>query len=219
MTAPIQEPNLYRHASGLQWGQNQLFRRPPPANANIIPMLRAISDSAWAITPITVPDNSEVPLDFKYWQISDTSVFDETGFSPGGDLRIFRGLVRGLYHVKAVVHLDFGSAVPFVDLTITLFVEQVGGGSAGSMWSFNEQYVHGRGVDHGEAAYIFDELVSVPPFDPDGTAIDPSDPPTGWDGNLEIEIDTSDSSSVDMDYARLEVFYLGPIDWEATTQS
>jgi hypothetical protein len=30
MTAPIQEPNLYRHTSGLQWQSNQLFRRPSP---------------------------------------------------------------------------------------------------------------------------------------------------------------------------------------------
>lgn len=33
MTAPVQEPNLYRHTSGLQWGQNQLFRRPAPVGS------------------------------------------------------------------------------------------------------------------------------------------------------------------------------------------
>lgn len=218
MSRPVYEPSLQRTDAEIAYGSRQLFRRPGQGTGPI-PMLRAISDSAWSVTPITIPDNTEVPVDFKYWQISDTAIFDETGFSPGGDLRIWRGLIPGMYQVKVAVHLDFASGVPFVDLTITLYVEQVGGGSGGSMWSFNDQVVEGRGVGHGEASYTFNNIVSVPPFDPDGTAIDPSDPPTGWDGNLEVEIDTTDGSSVDMDYARLEVFYMGPIDFEAVTLS
>jgi hypothetical protein len=80
MTAPIQEPNLYRHASGLQWGQNQLFRRPAPVGLGFPLTFRA------AIQSIADPeaDRTHYPsgdggdnVYFDTWDTTfDTDVYD-----------------------------------------------------------------------------------------------------------------------------------------------
>lgn len=75
MTAPIQEPNIYRHASGLQFGQNQLFRRPAPVTEGAeYPYVFRKHDSTITIGPGS--------LDYIQWDDDD---FSQAGgyFTPG----------------------------------------------------------------------------------------------------------------------------------------
>jgi hypothetical protein len=80
MTAPIQEPNLYRHASGLQWGQNQLFRRPAP-RSDYLPItfraaLQEIADPE-ADRPHYTSGGGQDLVSFDTWDTTfNTDVYD-----------------------------------------------------------------------------------------------------------------------------------------------
>lgn len=218
MTRPIYEPTMQRTAARLNYGQEQLFRRPAPSGTPMIPMLRAISDADWRSTPIVVPNNTGQDLIFKFWQISDATIFEAPDDGKIDDhLYVWRGLVPGLYLYKAAFELDADPGVE-VEVFLTLFTDMVGGPYTGGMYPFYDEII-GPAPVASNNSFFFQSSVSIPPFDPEGQAIDPTDPPTGWEAYLQFYVITSDASSVNLEYARLEVFYMGAIDWESPSIS
>lgn len=181
-------------------------------------MLRAISDSDWRSTPVVVADDTPVDLTFKYWQISDASIFEAVVAGMIDDeLYVWRGLIPGLYAFKCAFEMDGNPGVT-ADVYVKLFTDMVGGAFTGGMYPFYDQLIGQAPLADNNSMFV-SNTYSIPPFDPEGQAIDPTDPPTGWEGYLQFYAETSDASSLNLEYARLEVFYLGPIDWETVTQS
>jgi hypothetical protein len=93
-----------------------------------------------------------------------------------------------------------------------MFTDMIGGAFLGGMYTFYDGVV---GQVPDDASFFISTTHSVPPFDPDGQAIDPDDPPTGWYSYNQFFFETSDGSSLELEYARLEIFYMGPIDWQS----
>jgi hypothetical protein len=116
MTAPIQEPNLYRHASGLQWGQNQLFRRPAPPASDDRPWCRVskpFPDGTFYPNQ-TIANNSNITIDFD--EVYNLDVGDSgDGFftTQGSPVNTIRIAVQGLYAITAEVYWLEASTFPW----------------------------------------------------------------------------------------------------------
>jgi hypothetical protein len=163
-----------------------------------------VTDASVFVTPIPFADGVIDDLTWGQWQTSDANVLDANSFS-AGDLLIFEGFKRGIYEVKLQVAFVFDATPDSV--TIVFYTESVGGGTTGSMNTYFEQLGHAATPDLGHA-WVYRTTVDVPPFDPEATAIDPDDPPTGFVGYAQARVDGSDA---DLKWSRLEVYYRGPL--------
>lgn len=110
MTAPIQEPNLYRHASGLQFGQNQLFRRPSPSLPSAVNPWISLSDGA-TIAPASgafMPIPLTI-LSFNPNLVTQGDIFDwtttDTG-DPGNFRFVLTTIPEGWYAYELVTVWD-----------------------------------------------------------------------------------------------------------------
>jgi hypothetical protein len=100
MSAPIQEPLTQRSIANLQWGNNQLFRRPDPNSAFVPPVFRA---AQWATGTTTNGNDMELAI-FDEWENPDESIFG--GNLVGSDLGSVEGLVDGLYVITMTWYWD-----------------------------------------------------------------------------------------------------------------
>ena len=83
MTQPVQEPLTQRSISQLNWGQNQLFRRPDPNASSPVQIFRATR--GFDASAVSVGSGgSQVTVDFDIWNWCDDSVFCplDTGLNP-----------------------------------------------------------------------------------------------------------------------------------------
>lgn len=112
MTQPIQEPSTARTTSGLDWGQSQLARRPPPVNPG--------GDVAWlALADDGCNENldgsaTDVIFDQGYVSDNATGIFDlsstlQTTTGCGANTPVFSGkiLVDGIYTFAMQIEGEF----------------------------------------------------------------------------------------------------------------
>ena len=94
MTRPIFEPSLQRKDASLDYGQQQLFRRPAPVSTATIPGFHGYKDSN---TTVTTGNASRINWDL--WTIDDDTVFEQ-GTLSGGDLTDVKLLADGWYSLS-----------------------------------------------------------------------------------------------------------------------
>lgn len=93
MTRPIYEPSLPRTDAVLGYGSDQLFRRPAPVNAYIIPGFHAYKNST-----LTLTTGNDGRLNWDDWIIDDADVF-AAGALSGSDLTEIKLLLPGWYAI------------------------------------------------------------------------------------------------------------------------
>ena len=113
MTQPVQEPLTQRSISSLQWGQNQLYRRPDVNAGSDNPSIWAVA--AW-FDGADVEDEIFEPATWDDFYLSeeaaDTGLLFETGaFSIGLDGTILPANADGGYWMQQVAASWLGTAV------------------------------------------------------------------------------------------------------------
>ena len=103
MTQPIQEPVTQRAISQLNWGQNQLFRRPDPNAASTVSVFRAYRTTTLSIGGA----GTGVAFRWNIWENCDEDVFDFT--EVGGLLDTVSLLVPG--HIIIYWGVQFADAL------------------------------------------------------------------------------------------------------------
>jgi hypothetical protein len=165
MTAPIQEPNLYRHASGLQWGQNQLFRRPGPPGTAPMQIFRA----ARYLTNITVPGPSQIIVDWDYWEYcEDAGIYEplNTALGPALPGQQVRRVELDIVTNPGRYTFFFG-AIPANDI---LGSTEIAMHDGDLVWGWEESVIHGSmsgGLSGG--FMIFNQNRVYPLLDPFGS--------------------------------------------------
>lgn len=79
MTAPIQEPNVYRHLSGQTWITNQLLRRPVPAASETLPFAFVTFSGEYGFAGHSYPDWDWALASIDSFATNDLDVFNATG--------------------------------------------------------------------------------------------------------------------------------------------
>jgi hypothetical protein len=171
------------------------------------PALRAVSDSAIFATPTVFTDGMLGDLVWKNYESTNEAVLVANTLI-GSDLYIFEGKIRGSYDVKIAAAVIPDSGVTIEKVGFRFLIEYVGGGTPGAAL-YDETMVHPSVVTF-DGYYLFTTIVDVPPYDPEDTVIDSSDPPTGWLGYAQMVVDTDGGDAL-LKEARLSVYYRGAI--------
>jgi hypothetical protein len=98
MTRPIYEPSLTRTDRALGFGNDQLFRRPAPQGGDsVIPVF-----TGWRTSNVTMVSGTETNLNWQFWNIEDTTVFDTD--NSGGEAIAVYCLLDGWYSINVWIN-------------------------------------------------------------------------------------------------------------------
>lgn len=195
MTRPIYEPSLPRTDAVLGYGSDQLFRRPAPVSAYIIPGFHAYKNSN-----LTMVTGTNDQLRWDDWINDDVTIF-EAGALSGSDLTEVKLLVEGWYSVLCWIHFSSPPTAGFAGITMIHDDTDITEPRAAAMgvtypmnWSDN-------------ATVNFEVVRYFPPV------FQTQDPPNfTWVDRLEFWAIQNHGSNRTLDNAFMEIAYLGPRD-------
>lgn len=200
MTAPIQEPSVYRTQSGQGWNIAQLARRPRPSAEAVGPTaLRALRDYG---TGLVVATATETVLTFDQWENEDATIFDETLFS--GDLQKVSFMAQGVYTVTIKINwetqFDGITEICWLDDSTTAGNWPFGGTGTVNYGQF------GEGQDSNSFTYPL--TMSITDKFPRYTTT-PANVSGGIYGQIFVKVMQRSGSNKDLSSAQLNIFYWG----------